>query len=169
VWRSPWAADNNGPKAPLGTHSVRLTVDGQARAQSFGVLKDARLTGIVSDADIQDQFDLALQVRNRTSDANQGVINIRACTAQVDDRIVAADDSEVTQQGTTLKNAHSAVENELYQTRLRSNQDPLNFGTCWPADSRRSSSGSPRSSPTMCRGSTRCCSRAASRRSRAAP
>jgi hypothetical protein len=26
-----------------------------------------------------------------------------------------------------LKNALSAVENELYQTRLRSNQDPLNF------------------------------------------
>jgi hypothetical protein len=38
------------------------------------VLKDARLNSIVSDADIQEQFDPALQVRNRTSDANQGVI-----------------------------------------------------------------------------------------------
>jgi hypothetical protein len=81
----------------------------------------------VSDADIQEQFELALQVRNRTSDANQGVINIRDCTAQIDDRIAAANDSQVTQQGTELKNALSAVENELYQTRLRSNQDPLNF------------------------------------------
>jgi hypothetical protein len=81
----------------------------------------------VSDADIQEQFDLALQVRNRTSDANQGVINIRACTTQVDDRIAAANDPEVTERGTALKNALSAVENELYQTRLRSNQDPLNF------------------------------------------
>jgi hypothetical protein len=81
----------------------------------------------VSDADIQEQFELALQVRNRTSDANQGVINIRDCTAQIDDRIAAANDSEVTQAGTELKNALSAVENELYQTRLRSNQDPLNF------------------------------------------
>jgi photosystem II stability/assembly factor-like uncharacterized protein len=122
-----WSADNNGPKAPLGTHSVRLTVDGQSLTQSFDMLKDARLNGIVSDADIQEEFELALQVRNRTSDANQGVINIRACTTQIDDRIAAANDSEVTQRGTELKDALSAVENELYQTRLRSNQDPLNF------------------------------------------
>jgi hypothetical protein len=122
-----WSADNNGPKAPLGTHSVRLTVDGASLTQSFEVLKDARLNGIISDADIQEQFDLALQVRDRTSDANQGVINIRDCTTQIDDRIASANDSQVTQQGTALKNALSAVENELYQTRLQSNQDPLNF------------------------------------------
>jgi photosystem II stability/assembly factor-like uncharacterized protein len=122
-----WSADNNGPRAPLGTHSVRLTVDGQSLTQSFEVLKDARLNGIISDADIEEEFELALQVRNRTSDANQGVINIRACTSQVDDRIAAANDSEVTQRGTELKNSLSAVENELYQTRLQSNQDPLNY------------------------------------------
>jgi photosystem II stability/assembly factor-like uncharacterized protein len=122
-----WSADNNGPKAPLGTHSVRLTVNGRSLTQSFEVLKDARLNGIISDADIQAQFDLVLQVRDRTSEANQGVINIRDCTAQVDARIAAANDGEVTQRGTELKNALSAVENELYQTRLRSNQDPLNY------------------------------------------
>jgi photosystem II stability/assembly factor-like uncharacterized protein len=122
-----WSADNNGPKAPLGTHSVRLTVDGASLTQSFQVLKDARLNGIISDADIQEQFELALDVRNRTTDANQGVINIRACTAQVDDRIAAANDPEVTQRGTELKTALSTVENALYQTRLQSNQDPLNF------------------------------------------
>ena len=59
--------------------------------------------------------------------ANQGVINIRACTTQIDDRIVAANDTQVTEQGTALKTSLSAVENELYQTRLRSNQDPLNY------------------------------------------
>jgi photosystem II stability/assembly factor-like uncharacterized protein len=120
-----WSADNNGPRAPLGAHSVRLTVDAQSLAQSFVVLKDARLDGIVSDADVQEQFELALDVRNRTSNANQGVINIRDCTAQIDARIAA--DPGVTEQGTALKNALSVVENELYQTRLRSNQDPLNF------------------------------------------
>jgi photosystem II stability/assembly factor-like uncharacterized protein len=122
-----WSADNNGPRAPLGTHSVRLTVDGKSLTQSFEVLKDSRLDGIVSDADIQEEFELALGVRNRTSDSNQGVINIRDCTTQIDARIVAANDPEVTEQGTALKGSLSAVENELYQTRLQSNQDPLNF------------------------------------------
>jgi hypothetical protein len=59
-----WSADNNGPKAPLGTHSVRLMVDGKSLTQSFQVLKEARLNGIVSDADIQEPFDLALQVQS---------------------------------------------------------------------------------------------------------
>ena len=63
----------------------------------------------------------------RTSDANQGVINIRDCSAQVDDRVAQANDGQVTQEGTALKTSLSAVENELYQTRLRSSQDPLGF------------------------------------------
>jgi len=71
--------------------------------------------------------ELALGVRNRTSDANQGVINIRDCTTQIDARIAAANEPEVTQQGTALKGSLSGVENELYQTRLQSNQDPLNY------------------------------------------
>ncbi|WP_156027694.1 hypothetical protein [Candidatus Solirubrobacter pratensis] len=50
-------------------------------------------------ADIQAEFDLALKVRDRTSDANQGVINIRACTAQVDDRVAAANDAAISQAG----------------------------------------------------------------------
>jgi photosystem II stability/assembly factor-like uncharacterized protein len=120
-----WSANNTGPRAPLGTHRVRLTVDGQALTQSFDILKDSRLDGIVSDADIQAEFELAKQVIDRTSDANQGVIDIRACTAQVDDRVARANDGQVTQAGTALKSALSAVENELYQTRLRSSQDPL--------------------------------------------
>jgi photosystem II stability/assembly factor-like uncharacterized protein len=122
-----WSANNTGPKASLGTHSVRLTVDGQSLTQSFDILKDSRLANIVSDADIQAEFELARKVWSRTGDANQGVINIRACSGQVDDRIARANDSEVTQRGTALKTALSAVENELYQTRLRSNQDPLGF------------------------------------------
>jgi hypothetical protein len=102
-------------------------VDGTSLTQSFEVLKDARLNGIISDADIQEQFELALGVRNRTSDANQGVINIRDCTTQIDARMAAANDPDVTQQGTALKGSLSAVENALYQTRLQSNQDPLNY------------------------------------------
>jgi photosystem II stability/assembly factor-like uncharacterized protein len=122
-----WSANSSGPKALPGDYSVRLSVDGASLTQSFDVLKDSRLEGIVSDADLAEEFDLALRVRNRTSDANDRVIAIRACTAQIDDRIGQAGDAEVTQAGNALKGALSVVENELYQTRLRSSQDPLNF------------------------------------------
>jgi hypothetical protein len=121
-----WAGSNTGPKAPLGTYSVRLTVDGQSLQQSFDILKDSRLTN-VTDADIQAEFELALAVRNRTSDANQGVINIRACTAQVDDRVGAANDPAIGAAGASLDASLSSVENELYQTKLQAGEDPLNY------------------------------------------
>ena len=119
-----WAGTNTGPKAPLGTYTVRLTVDGQSLEQSFDDLKDARLTNVTA-ADIATQFDLDLKVRNRTNDANQDVINIRACTAQVDDRVAA--DSSLAQAGAALNDKLNATQNELYQTKLQAGEDPLNF------------------------------------------
>jgi photosystem II stability/assembly factor-like uncharacterized protein len=121
-----WAGTNTGPKAPPGTYTARLAVDGQQLQQSFDLLKDSRLTH-VTDADIAAQFDLDLKVRNATNDANQDVINIRACTAQVDDQVAAADDPAVTQAGTALDDELNAVQNELYQTKLQADEDPLNF------------------------------------------
>ena len=41
-------------------------------------------------ADLQAQFDLAMQVRDRTSAANEAVIRIRNVKAQIDDRISKA-------------------------------------------------------------------------------
>lgn len=121
-----WIGSNQGPKADLGAYTVRLTVDGQSLEQSFDLLKDARLTNVTS-ADIRAQFEVDLAVRDRTTEANTGVINIRACTAQVDDRVARANDPAVTEAGAALNGDLSTVENELYQTRLRSSQDPLNF------------------------------------------
>ncbi len=79
----------------------------------------------MSDADIATQFALDLNVRNKTNDANQDVINIRACTAQVDDRVAA--DGSLAQAGAALKDKLNAVQNELYQTKLQAGEDPLNF------------------------------------------
>jgi hypothetical protein len=120
------ASTTNGPRAALGTHSVRLTVDGRRLAQDFVVRKDPRLTDI-SARDIAEQFRFGLRVRDRTSDANDAVISIRACSATVADRVTRANDPQVTETGTALREALSAVENEIYQTRLQSGQDPLNF------------------------------------------
>lgn len=42
------------------------------------------------------EFQLDLAVGNDTHAANQDVINIRACTAQADDRVAAANSPDVT-------------------------------------------------------------------------
>jgi hypothetical protein len=79
----------------------------------------------VTMADLQAQFDLARQVRDRFSEANQAVIAIRDIKSQIDDRIEK--DATVSAQGDPLKTKFTEVEGEIYQYRNQSNQDPLNF------------------------------------------
>jgi hypothetical protein len=95
---------------------VRLVVNGEPLQHSFDILKDSRLTHVTA-ADIAAELQLDLAVRNATNDANQNVINIRACTAQVDDRVAAANDPAVTQAGISLDTELNAVHNELHESR----------------------------------------------------
>jgi hypothetical protein len=67
--------NTNGPAAVPGAYKVELSVDGQAQRQPLVVAKDTRLSR-VTDADLQEQFTLAMQVRDATSRTNEMVIRI---------------------------------------------------------------------------------------------
>lgn len=121
-----WSARGTGPMAVPGTYQVRLTAHGKTLTRRFEVRKHPRYED-VSLSDLQAQFELSIQIRNRTSDANDAVVRIREINAQVDDRMGRTQDRGVTTTGQALKGKLTAVEEELYQVRNRSNQDPLNF------------------------------------------
>ena len=121
-----WAAGNMGPAAVPGTYQVRLTTDGVTQTQEFEVKLDPRLERITI-ADLQARFDLALSIRDRVSEANQAVLDIRSIKGDVDDRLGQTDDSDIHSQGAVVKDGLSGVEQEIYQVRNRSGQDPLNF------------------------------------------
>ncbi|HEX2077770.1 MAG TPA: hypothetical protein VHG08_08680 [Longimicrobium sp.] len=104
---------------------MRLTVDGQAQTQEFRVVPDPRSTA--TPADLEAQFALAMRVRDRTSDANRGVIRIRGIRAQVQDRLGQTQDARIRALADSMMARLTAIKNELYQTRLQANQDPLNF------------------------------------------
>jgi hypothetical protein len=120
-----WAAGSNGPIAVPGTYQVRLTVDAHPpQTQSFEIGKAGRLAH-VSVEDMRAQFDLAVRVRDRTSEANEAVIAMRDIKTQVDDRV--GRDGSIRQEGDQLKTKFTDVEGEIYQYRNQSNQDPLNY------------------------------------------
>ncbi len=52
------------------------TADGRTQTQPFRVRRNPLYTD-VTDADLQAQFDLAIQIRDKTSEANNAVIQIR--------------------------------------------------------------------------------------------
>lgn len=121
-----WAANTQGPRAVPGNYQVRLTVGGKVQTQPFRIVKNPLLTH-VTQADMEEQFAFAMRVRDRTTEANEAVLLIRGIKQQVDERVEAADDDDVERAGEAFKAKLSAVEEEIYQVRLESRQDPLNF------------------------------------------
>ena len=122
-----WSAQpERGPKAPLGTYKVRMKTKDLEQTHSFKVLIDPNLNGI-TEADLQEQFELANNIMKKTSAANEAVIKIRAIRKQIDsskDKVGTAD-FEKTIEPLLVQMAQ--VEESLYQVKNRSGQDPLNF------------------------------------------
>src|SRR5205807_115233 len=97
-----WGARaEQGPLAPPGQYTVRLTANGQTMTQPVVIKKDPRLTD-VSDSDLQEQFQLALQVRDRTSEANDMVVQIRALKKEIKDRLDKATSEAIGTSGKAL-------------------------------------------------------------------
>jgi hypothetical protein len=120
-----WGATTSGPAALPGTYQVRLTVDGRTQTQTFAIRKHPFHDA--TDAELREQFDLGMQIRDKVSEANNAVIQIRGIKDQIKDRIAKSSDAQLKAAGDRLADSLSAVEGEIYQVRNQSNQDPLNF------------------------------------------
>jgi photosystem II stability/assembly factor-like uncharacterized protein len=116
----------SGPVAAPGNYQVRLTVGEHVETAALMIKMDPRLSG-VTEKDLQEQFDFAMKIRDKTSLANQAVIDIREIKKQLKDRVEKKKDQSISTAADALTKKLSEVEEEIYQVRNQSNQDPLNF------------------------------------------
>jgi hypothetical protein len=121
-----WGATTNGPVALPGTYTIRLTVDGKTFAHPVTVKKNPLMTD-VSLADLREQFDLAIAIRDKVSEANDAVIRIRDLKKQTEERLKQSSDPAVKAVADSFTRHLSEVEESIYQVRNQSGQDPLNF------------------------------------------
>ena len=121
-----WGAGLAGPAVPPGRYTVRLVADGQAMTAPLTVQRNPFLPE-VSDADLQAQYQFGRMVRDKAEEANMAVIEIRRVKAQLDDRQKRKDDRRLRAAGATLVANASDVEDDVYQVKNQSGQDPLNF------------------------------------------
>jgi photosystem II stability/assembly factor-like uncharacterized protein len=119
-----WAGSLTGPAAAPGVYTVKLTIDGKTQTQTFEVKKDPRLS--TTPKDYAKQVSLALQIRDKLSATNEGVIRIRELRKQLAD-YTRRDDKRVADAAKALSDKLTKVEEELYQTKNRASEDPLNF------------------------------------------
>ena len=79
------------------------------------------------EADLEEQFELAMRIRDKTTAANEAVIRIRDMREAINERMDLVDGAQVQKMAENLLAEMQAIEEELYQTKNVSNQDPLNF------------------------------------------
>jgi photosystem II stability/assembly factor-like uncharacterized protein len=124
-----WAGNTSGPRALPGKYAVRLTVLGKSYSAPLEIEPDPRLK--VTQADLQKQFDLLLKIRDKlteTDDAINQMRDVREQIAIINKRL--KNDSRaktVADAGKSLDNKMTEVEEALIQTKAKSGQDVLNF------------------------------------------
>ena len=69
------------PHAPPGRYTVRLTVNGTELSQELEIAKDPRVA--TSQADLQEKFRLHSRIRDRLSEVNGAIIELRSVRQQV--------------------------------------------------------------------------------------
>ncbi len=119
-----WAAGVRGPLVVPGKYTIEVTADGHTDTQSATVVPDPRSP--TTPEDFKKQLDLALQVRDRLSTANQAVIDIEAAKHQLDAYAATAEPKVATEAKNVSKRL-DVVEDAIYQTKLRASEDALNF------------------------------------------
>ena len=104
-------------------------MNGQSMETEFTILKDERSSS--SQSDLQAQFDYLMEVRQTLSDAHNSIKDIRSVRKQMitlKDKL--GDDEEykeIIDKADNIDGKMTDVEEELYQTKNQSRQDPLNF------------------------------------------
>jgi hypothetical protein len=121
-----WGATTSGPAVPPGRYTVRLNVDGREQSKAMRVLRNPMFAD-VTDADLRAQAALAVRVRDKVSVANDEVILIRGIKSETAKRLTQSSDAALKQAGDRLTTNISDVEDDIYQVKNQSGQDPLNF------------------------------------------
>lgn len=124
-----WWASFNGPKAVPGDYNVQLVVNGATQSKDFTIVPDPRAEASI--ADMQKQYNFITEVNETVNKAHTSIKKMRKITAQLSAFEKQYKDTEATKElvekAKTMREKLENIEKELYQTKNRSNQDPLNF------------------------------------------
>ncbi len=127
-----WNGIDSGPTVPTGSYRAQLTVGEWSAEVPFEVVPDPRAQATA--ADLAAQYDFLVATRDRLSETHRQIKAVRDLRGQLEtleSRAAAAPDAEagkaLAERSKKLREAMSAIEEKLYQTKNKSEQDPLNY------------------------------------------
>ena len=125
-----WGADFSGAKAVPGDYIVKLKVNNTEMTQEFTIHKDPTSEGSIDD--IKSQFEFVDEVNGAVDKAHKAIENIRDMKTDLKKFQSDYADNEfakdLIEESKSIVESIDKIENELYQTKNQSNQDPLNYG-----------------------------------------
>jgi photosystem II stability/assembly factor-like uncharacterized protein len=124
-----WWANFNGAKVVPGSYQVSLRVNNEEQTKTFKILADPRSEATLED--MQKQYDFVSDINKTVDNAHQSIKKIRKISKQLDAFTEQYKNDEkikdLVKRAKDLKKSFSEIEKALYQTKNKSNQDPLNF------------------------------------------
>jgi hypothetical protein len=118
----------NGPLAPPGTYRVELSAGGQTMSQTFEIARDPRIG--YTDADLKEQFDFLIAVRDKLTETMNVVRKIRELRGNAEETVEKAGGGENLREALQiLNNKLYPLEERLVQYRARAGQDLINYPT----------------------------------------
>ena len=124
-----WGGGTQGPRATPGTYKARLTVGQETQETEFVVLPDPRSKA--TPEDLKAQFDFLRDVREKLTETHDAVRDIRTMRAQMKGITAPLkglpNAKDVVDAAGTIDKKMTLIEESLYQTKNKSDQDPLNF------------------------------------------
>jgi len=124
-----WWASLDGPKAIPGEYKISLKVNDEIQSKTVTILPDPRAESSL--ADMEKQFSFISDINITMDQAHKSIKKIRNVKKQLSGFEAQykgnEEVKELLDKSKKLREDLSEIEKALYQTKNKSNQDPLNF------------------------------------------
>jgi photosystem II stability/assembly factor-like uncharacterized protein len=123
-----WNGNVEGPKVAPGKYKARFRYGNDSADVSFVIKGDPNYA--MTEADYDAQVGMLLLIRDKFSEVQKAIKNIRAVRTQINDftsRMDTAKSKDIKALADTINKQLTKIEEALYQTKSKSGQDVLNF------------------------------------------
>lgn len=124
-----WWASLSGPMALPGNYKVALAVNDKKMSEAFKIIKNPMSEA--TENDMKAQFDFINDINEKVTEVHKALKNVQKVRGQINTLKSSIKDKEQHKDlidfANKLVKEMTVIEETLYQTKSKSNQDPLNF------------------------------------------
>ncbi len=123
-----WSGGAGGPKSAPGSYKARFRYGSDSVEVPFVIKSDPNYK--IPDEEYREQVNFLLQVRDKYNEVQRSIKNIRSMRAQINDLVGKMDTivaKEFKPMSDSINKRLTAVEEAMYQTKVKAGQDILNY------------------------------------------